>query len=147
MAKPAEEPTSSETPTNSSHDSGSSNIKVSPSDVVAAGCAAIAAGALFGGASAYRSGSKSLMEDGINPSNRMRMIPVAVKTLLLSTVFTGVLGSMGFVALKSAGVFSTDVAELPSAKEAVRLLREPRAYLRELVQAEERKASSSDRQP
>lgn len=49
-----------------------------------------------------------------------------MKTLLLSTVFTGVLGSVGFVALKSAGVFSTDVAELPSAKEAVRLLREPR---------------------
>lgn len=28
--------------------------------------------------------------------------------------------------LKSAGVFSTDVAELPSAKDAARLLREPR---------------------
>eukprot|EP00983_Pelagomonas_calceolata_P050481 1141991-Pelagomonas_calceolata.AAC.1 len=88
MDKPEDPPSpaTSANPT-SSHESGSSNIKVSPSDVVAVGCAAIAAGgkktkvkpsllacvmelffcqlhgrcltgALFGGASAYRSGSK-----------------------------------------------------------------------------------------
>ena len=68
----------------------------------------------------------SLLADGINPSNRLRMIPVALQTLGLSTLFTGILGSLGFLGLRSGGFFKQDEAELPSTTEALRLLRQPR---------------------
>ena len=109
------------------------------------------------------------MDDGINPSTRLRVIPLAVsshqvaelgarasvmhvaarrvpghgknprpshrhcafcaaqaRTLALSTVLTGLLGVGGFYILKEQGFFRTDQAELPSAKEAARMLRDPR---------------------
>uniref|UniRef100_A0A7S0WRG9 Transmembrane protein 242 n=1 Tax=Chlamydomonas leiostraca TaxID=1034604 RepID=A0A7S0WRG9_9CHLO len=123
----------------------SNTIQVSPTDVVGVGLAVLTAGAVAGGVSTYRKGSKSLMEDGINPSIRMRMIPVAAKTLMLSSLFTGLLGIGGFYALRSAGFFTTDHAELPSAAEAARMLRGPRAYIREMTQkekAEQEKAAT-----
>ncbi len=48
------------------------------------------------------------------------------RALGLSTLLTGSLGLAGFYALKEAGFFSTDRAELPSAKEAAALVRDPR---------------------
>ncbi len=48
------------------------------------------------------------------------------RALALSTLLTGVLGVAGFYVLKEYKFFSTDRAELPSAKEAARLLRNPR---------------------
>jgi hypothetical protein len=49
-----------------------------------------------------------------------------VQTLLLSTLFTGLLGAGGFYVLKSAGMFSQERAELPSAAEVARMLRSPK---------------------
>ncbi|KAJ9510342.1 hypothetical protein QJQ45_015799 [Haematococcus lacustris] len=213
----------------------SDKVKVAPSDVVLVGSGVLAAGALAGAVATYRRGSKSLVEDGINPDIRMRMIPIAldevdafpihgvgacssamcifanlesrssdlsavqgvtshllqpsralaalaysmtnrsacanchfesgsksgfepksdsslesqsesqsqtavtdskVKTLMLSMAFTSMLGVAGFYGLKAAGLFSADVAELPSVREAAAMLRNPRAYIREQVQAE-----------
>lgn len=48
------------------------------------------------------------------------------QTLMLSTLFTGVLGVGGFYVLRAAGLFKQDVAELPSAAEAKRMLTQPR---------------------
>ncbi|KAJ9508909.1 hypothetical protein QJQ45_028228 [Haematococcus lacustris] len=231
----------------------SDKLKVAPSDVVLVGSGVLAAGALAGAVATYRSGSKSLVEDGINPDIRMRMIPIAalaqlctclvptptpphptpphptpphptpphptpphptpphptpphptpphptpphptpphptpphptpphptpphptpphptpphphptpphptpphptpphptpprpapphptpphpistvplqVKTLMLSMAFTSMLGVAGFYGLKAAGLFSADVAELPSVREAAAMLRNPR---------------------
>lgn len=51
---------------------------------------------------------------------------VQAKTLMLSSLFTGILGIAGFYALKTAGFFTLDHAELPSAAEAARMIRSPR---------------------
>lgn len=74
-----------------------------------------------------------MVEDGINPSSRLKIIPVAARTLALSTLLTGLFGVAGFYALKQQGFFATDRAELPSATEAARLLRNPRAFFTQLL--------------
>lgn len=48
------------------------------------------------------------------------------RALAISTLLTGALGVAGFYVLKEFDFFSTSRAELPSAKEAARLLRNPR---------------------
>lgn len=53
------------------------------------------------------------------------------QTLMLSTLFTGALGIGGFWALKQAGLFAHDTAELPSAKEAARIIQAPTVRARE----------------
>mmetsp|Transcript_12950 Transcript_12950/g.22843 ORF Transcript_12950/g.22843 Transcript_12950/m.22843 type:complete len:152 (+) Transcript_12950:91-546(+) len=121
-------------------------VHVRPSHVVVAGCSVMTITAAVAAVATYRRGSKSLMEDGINPSNRLRMLPVAVQTLMLSMFFTGALGTAGFFALRYAGLFSTDVAELPSANEAGRMLRGPRSYIREEL-ARERQTQQQPQEP
>ncbi|KAG2435497.1 hypothetical protein HYH02_011792 [Chlamydomonas schloesseri] len=112
------------------------NTIVEPLHVVAAGSAIVCTVALLTGTLTYRAGTKDLVEDGINPSTRLRVIPLAARTLALSTVLTGILGVGGFYVLKEQGFFSTDQAELPSAKEAARLLRNPRAFVRAVLKGE-----------
>ncbi|PNW81858.1 hypothetical protein CHLRE_06g263400v5 [Chlamydomonas reinhardtii] len=109
---------------------------VEPFHVVAAGSGIICAVALLTGTLTYRAGTKDLVDDGINPSTRLRVIPLAARTLALSTVLTGLLGVGGFYILKEQGFFRTDQAELPSAKEAARMLRDPRAYVRQMLKGE-----------
>ncbi|KXZ52232.1 hypothetical protein GPECTOR_10g863 [Gonium pectorale] len=96
-------------------------------------------GALATATLTYRAGTKDLVEDGINPSSRLRVIPLAARALALSTFLTGVFGVAGFYVLKEQGFFSTDRAELPSAKEAARVLRNPRAFFQELLKSGQNK--------
>ncbi|KAG2438543.1 hypothetical protein HXX76_005094 [Chlamydomonas incerta] len=109
---------------------------VEPLHVVAAGSGVICAVALLTGTLTYRAGTKDLVEDGINPSSRLRVIPLAARTLALSTILTGILGVGGFYVLKEQGFFRSDQAELPSAKEAARLLRNPKAFVRQMLKGE-----------
>mmetsp|Transcript_20044 Transcript_20044/g.59524 ORF Transcript_20044/g.59524 Transcript_20044/m.59524 type:complete len:227 (-) Transcript_20044:456-1136(-) len=111
-------------------------VEVEPVHVVAASMGVLSLGALMAAVSTYRAGSKSLIEDGINPDTRMKMVPVALKTLGVATAFSALLGVSGFAALSAAGVFRSNRAELPAATEAARFLRAPKAYVRQLVKAE-----------
>ncbi len=49
-----------------------------------------------------------------------------VKTLALSMVLTGLIGTAGFYVMKGEGFFKTDRVELLSAQETVKMLRDPR---------------------
>ncbi|KAG2500210.1 hypothetical protein HYH03_001788 [Edaphochlamys debaryana] len=113
-----------------------SKFIVHPFHVIAAGSAVVCTGALVTGTLTYRAGTKGLVEDGINPSSRLGTIPLAARALALSTVLTGIFGVAGFYVLKEQGFFSTDQAELPSAKEAARILRNPRAFFNALLKGE-----------
>ncbi|GLI63039.1 hypothetical protein VaNZ11_005901 [Volvox africanus] len=106
---------------------------VEPVHVVVAGSAIACIGAVVTATLTYRAGTKDLVDDGISPSSRLRIIPIAARTLALSTLLTGALGVAGFYVLKEQGFFTTDQAELPSAKEAARLLRNPREFISQVM--------------
>ncbi|GIL49944.1 hypothetical protein Vafri_6249 [Volvox africanus] len=106
---------------------------VEPVHVVIAGSAIACIGAVVTATLTYRAGTKELVDDGISPSSRLRIIPIAARTLALSTLLTGALGVAGFYVLKEHGFFTTDQAELPSAKEAARLLRNPREFINQVM--------------
>ncbi|PNH09764.1 hypothetical protein TSOC_003571 [Tetrabaena socialis] len=108
-----------------------------PIHVVGAGSAVVLTGALLTATLTYRSGTKDLAEDGINPAARLRIIPLAARTLALSTLLTGALGVAGFYVLREQGFFRTDRAELPSAKEAARLLRDPKVFFKQLLKGDQ----------
>ncbi|GAX78862.1 hypothetical protein CEUSTIGMA_g6300.t1 [Chlamydomonas eustigma] len=116
---------------------GMNLIEVQPVHVVLCGSAVVAAGATLTGVLTYRSGAKSLADEGINPDTRWKIVPVAVKTMLLSTVLTAVIGLGGFMALRACGVLTTDRAEIPSVSETVKFVQHPRAYLAELFRGEQ----------
>ncbi|GLC38293.1 hypothetical protein PLESTF_000566900 [Pleodorina starrii] len=110
---------------------------VEPVHVVVGGSAVVCIGAVVTAALTYRSGTKDLVDDGINPSSRLRIIPVAARALALSTLLTGAFGVAGFYLLKEQGFFSVDRAELPSAKEAARLFRNPRDFFNQLLKGDQ----------
>ncbi|EFJ52785.1 hypothetical protein VOLCADRAFT_127338 [Volvox carteri f. nagariensis] len=114
------------------NDSDNSNTEkniVEPIHVVVAGSTIAGIGAVVTATLTYRAGTKDLIDDGINPGSRLRIIPVAARALALSTVLTGLLGFTGYYVLKEQGFFSTDRAELPSVKEAADVLRNPRDFI------------------
>ena len=111
-------------------------IAIQPHHVVFTGLGVLTAGATITGLMTYIRGSKSLKEDGINPSTRIKLLPLAAQTLVLSTILTGSIGLAGFLIMKQAGLFKSDRAEIPSAKEAAKLIRDPRGYIRDLVKSE-----------
>ncbi|GIL77783.1 hypothetical protein Vretimale_6675 [Volvox reticuliferus] len=106
---------------------------VEPVHVVVAGSAIACIGAVVTATLTYRAGTKDLVDDGISPSSRLRIIPIAARTLALSTLLTGALGVAGFYVLKDQGFFKTNQAELPSAKEAARLLYNPREFINKVM--------------
>ena len=109
-------------------------VAIQPHHVVLSGLAVVLGVGSITGLFTYWGGAKSLRADGINPATRRKVIPLAAQTLVLSTVLTGALGLAGFTLMKEFGVFKTDRAELPSAREAAKLMRDPRAYIREIVE-------------
>lgn len=109
--------------------------------VVMVGGAVAGIGAAVAATMTYRSGTKELVEEGINPATRLRIIPIAAKTLALSMVLTGLLGTAGFYIMKEQGFFKTDRAELLSAQETVKLLRDPRGYIKEQLKKEQQPAA------
>ena len=73
-----------------------------------------------------------------------------LKTLLLSMVFTSCLGAAGFFTLKSFGMFSSNTADLPSAREVARLIRTPKvaaAWLLLLLAARRWRSSTLNPKP
>jgi hypothetical protein len=118
-------------------------ISIQPHHAVFAGLGVIAAGATVTGALTYWRGAKSLREDGINPATRVRIIPLATSILVLSTVLTGTIGLAGFLIMKEMGLFKSDRAEIPSAKEAAKLIRDPKGYIRDLIKREAKESPKS----
>jgi hypothetical protein len=49
-----------------------------------------------------------------------------VKTLLLSTALTAVMGVGGFMAMRACGLLTADRAEIPSVSETVKFVQHPR---------------------
>lgn len=109
-------------------------VAIQPHHVVLSGLAVIAGVGSITGLLTYRGGAKSLREDGINPASRLKVIPLAAQTLVISTVLTGTLGFAGFMLMREFGLLKMDRVEIPSAREAAKLIRDPRAYFKGLLE-------------
>lgn len=115
--------------------SDESKVEVTPVDVLLIAGTVTAVSTAVSAAMTYRRGEKALVEDGIDPTTRLRLLPMAARTFALSVAMTTAFGALGFYALRANGFFSQQAAELPSAAEAARLLRSPRAFFAELTAA------------
>eukprot|EP00798_Chlamydomonas_sp_ICE-L_P011845 gene11845-14949_t len=119
-------------------------VEVTPGQVAWGAGGIVAAGTAAGATMTYRSGTKSLVQEGINPTVRVKIIPMAAKTLALASIFTAAFGVAGFYSLRSVGLLKFDKVDLPSAREAGRLMRNPLASMRSLIDGEKQKSGESN---
>jgi len=99
--------------------------KVSPVHSTAAGLAAFIGGAAIAGGCHYVATAKRLAEEGIDPRQRVKAFPVAVKALGVSTIVCSTFGACAWFAMKQTGMFKP-VAEVASFHDTIAMAQQQR---------------------
>ena len=102
---------------------------VTPLQTGLVGAAILAAGAFLSGSAHYISTSKKLAEEGINPSARLKAMPLAAQALGVSTILCVALGIGAVGAWHFLGLESRDVADVATFKDALIVAKQQRVGL------------------
>ncbi|DBA84077.1 hypothetical protein WJX77_000647 [Trebouxia sp. C0004] len=100
--------------------------QVSPAQSTFAGLAAFVGGAAIAGGAHYVTTAKRLVEDGIDPTQRVKAMPVALRALGVSTIICTAVGAAGWFAFQQSGIGIKPVVKVASLHETIALAQHQR---------------------
>ncbi|KAL3139034.1 hypothetical protein ABBQ32_005836 [Trebouxia sp. C0010 RCD-2024] len=100
--------------------------QVSPVQSTAAGLAAFVGGAAIAGGTHYVATAKRLVDEGIDPTQRVKAMPVALRALGVSTVICTAVGAAAYFAFQQSGINAKPVADVASLHETITLAKHQR---------------------
>lgn len=111
------------------HTSGNDRLVVTPVQAGMAGGGVLLGGAVVAGLAHYAGTAKTLAEEGVSPTARLRAMPIALQAFGVSTVLCCSAGAVALICWNVLGMDSKKLADLGSISDAMILAKQQRVRL------------------